>query len=133
MPEDQSASVRSCQHRRLSLGTDLAWTGPRRIAAMRAPCPDRQRPLTGRLLYFGGFLAPAFIAFAASARFSAHRFFVAAMILAIPSLLKRRFGFGALAGADGSDSPRILAHQIGKSTRLNSSHRCISYAVFCLK
>src|ERR1035438_9695244 len=77
---------------------------------MRAPCPDRQRPLTGRLLYFGGFLAPAFIAFAASARFSAHRFFVAAMILAIPSLLKRRFGFGALAGADGSDSPRILAH-----------------------
>src|SRR5437764_5291441 len=25
------------------------------------------------------------------------------------------------------------AHQDRKSTRLNSSHRCISYAVFCLK
>src|ERR1017187_5326668 len=31
-------------------------------------------------------------------------------------------------------SPRTLAvYQIGKSTRLNSSHRCISYAAFCLK
>src|SRR5437879_8400490 len=26
-----------------------------------------------------------------------------------------------------------LRHQDRKSTRLNSSHRCISYAVFCLK
>src|ERR1017187_6481264 len=26
-----------------------------------------------------------------------------------------------------------LAHTYRKSTRLNSSHRCISYAVFCLK
>src|SRR5437764_10112602 len=26
-----------------------------------------------------------------------------------------------------------LAHEDRKSTRLNSSHRCISYAVFCLK
>src|SRR5437764_14959828 len=31
-------------------------------------------------------------------------------------------------GAPGSDS-----HEDRKSTRLNSSHRCISYAVFCLK
>src|SRR5437763_8734279 len=30
--------------------------------------------------------------------------------------------------------PRILAYPTDrKSTRLNSSHRCISYAVFCLK
>src|SRR5437764_10354710 len=28
---------------------------------------------------------------------------------------------------------RQQAHQDRKSTRLNSSHRCISYAVFCLK
>ena len=77
------------------------------------PASDRQRPLTGRLLYFGGFLAPAFIAFAASARFSAHRFFVAAIILAIPSLLIRRLGLVAsgLAGAGGPDSPLILAHR----------------------
>src|SRR5437762_6242127 len=27
----------------------------------------------------------------------------------------------------------VLADQDRKSTRLNSSHRCISYAVFCLK
>src|SRR5437879_10562836 len=34
--------------------------------------------------------------------------------------------------------PLTLRHRVGtlldrKSTRLNSSHRCISYAVFCLK
>src|SRR5437764_4480404 len=40
---------------------------------------------------------------------------------------------------DGEDRPEdLLAHDrqvVGdrKSTRLNSSHRCISYAVFCLK
>src|SRR5437764_10062728 len=43
--------------------------------------------------------------------------------------------------ADSVDQPHVLA-QLGftakarrdrKSTRLNSSHRCISYAVFCLK
>src|SRR5437879_10031850 len=32
-----------------------------------------------------------------------------------------------------SDSPTIAAKLDRKSTRLNSSHRCISYAVFCLK
>src|SRR5437763_4875492 len=30
-------------------------------------------------------------------------------------------------------SPLARANQDRKSTRLNSSHRCISYAVFCLK
>src|SRR5437764_3905153 len=33
-------------------------------------------------------------------------------------------------------APDVLARPVGldrKSTRLNSSHRCISYAVFCLK
>src|SRR5437764_7704407 len=29
--------------------------------------------------------------------------------------------------------PRRAFHRDRKSTRLNSSHRCISYAVFCLK
>src|SRR5437879_12798557 len=37
------------------------------------------------------------------------------------AILRRPFDFGA--------PPRIDR----KSTRLNSSHRCISYAVFCLK
>src|SRR5437763_15793552 len=37
----------------------------------------------------------------------------------------------AFAGADG---PVVDGqHEDRKSTRLNSSHRCISYAVFCLK
>src|SRR5436189_3790370 len=36
----------------------------------------------------------------------------------------RRAGRRGLAGSDAVDR---------KSTRLNSSHRCISYAVFCLK
>src|SRR5437763_5584734 len=31
------------------------------------------------------------------------------------------------------DTAGLAAHTDRKSTRLNSSHRCISYAVFCLK
>src|SRR5437763_5517729 len=31
------------------------------------------------------------------------------------------------------DSPEFTGYTDRKSTRLNSSHRCISYAVFCLK
>jgi len=46
-----------------------------------------------------GFLAPAFIAFPASARFSAHRFFVAAMMAALPARLSLRLGFGAAGAA----------------------------------
>src|SRR5437763_5595473 len=37
---------------------------------------------------------------------------------------------------DRIDTPRAWlpgSHRDRKSTRLNSSHRCISYAVFCLK
>src|SRR5437763_4958833 len=41
--------------------------------------------------------------------------------------VKGFFGFG-MAGKTKSDALRDR-----KSTRLNSSHRCISYAVFCLK
>jgi hypothetical protein len=50
--------------------------------------------------------------FFAAAFCKRHRFFVAAMIFAIPSLLIRRFGFDGcgVAGAAGSDSPRIFAH-----------------------
>jgi hypothetical protein len=50
-------------------------------------------------------------ALATSARFKAQRFLVAAMILAKPSLLIRRFAFGASAGTGASDSPRIFAHR----------------------
>src|SRR5437762_4920123 len=35
--------------------------------------------------------------------------------------------------AEGLARPRAGATRDRKSTRLNSSHRCISYAVFCLK
>src|SRR5689334_23963593 len=31
------------------------------------------------------------------------------------------------------EAPRLIVVKIGKSTRLNSSHSSISYAVFCLK
>src|SRR5437763_5352961 len=34
---------------------------------------------------------------------------------------------------DSSELEQMFAQQDRKSTRLNSSHRCISYAVFCLK
>src|SRR5437879_7936099 len=43
------------------------------------------------------------------------------------------------SGIDGVFWYRIIVSKVGpnerdrKSTRLNSSHRCISYAVFCLK
>jgi hypothetical protein len=58
------------------------------------------------------FFVTAFFAGAFAAAFcKRQRFFVAAMILFIPSSLIRRFAFGALAGAGGSDSPLILAHR----------------------
>src|SRR5205809_2888901 len=38
-----------------------------------------------------------------------------------------------LAVADRPDRPRVLGGEDRKSTRLNSSHGYISYAVFCLK
>lgn len=69
--------------------------------------------LAGAFLGAGAaFLAVADFALAASARFRAHRFLVAAMILFNPSSLIRRFGGDALAGAgvDGCDCPRNLAH-----------------------
>src|SRR5437762_11403255 len=58
----------------------------------------------------------------------------------------RPIGFGVMAGSCDNDRvSRIIGNTTGfcenfqngyqdrKSTRLNSSHRCISYAVFCLK
>src|SRR5437764_4409602 len=36
-------------------------------------------------------------------------------------------------GAGGTEVGTLLLGEDRKSTRLNSSHRCISYAVFCLK
>src|SRR5437762_14391809 len=38
-----------------------------------------------------------------------------------------------LGGLGQSSDPALPKYQDRKSTRLNSSHRCISYAVFCLK
>src|SRR5437879_9946221 len=49
-------------------------------------------------------------------------------------------GDAAIVRAAAGDAERVLGRlvrvapqQDRKSTRLNSSHRCISYAVFCLK
>src|SRR5437763_12076572 len=44
-------------------------------------------------------------------------------------------GRQAVEGASQGRAGGVLAGEAGdrKSTRLNSSHRCISYAVFCLK
>src|SRR5437879_11549991 len=50
----------------------------------------------------------------------------------LPDLVAREPArLGELLGVDGD----LLGQGLGdrKSTRLNSSHRCISYAVFCLK
>src|SRR5437762_7034892 len=40
---------------------------------------------------------------------------------------------GAVVGRDLIDEDLLRSCPDRKSTRLNSSHRCISYAVFCLK
>src|SRR5436189_2718830 len=40
---------------------------------------------------------------------------------------------GARRAAAAPDRAKLQRRQDRKSTRLNSSHRCISYAVFCLK
>src|SRR2546430_10492827 len=54
----------------------------------------------------------------------------------VPSerLLEARMEFVALPGANRPRGPaKYLVEQDRKSTRLNSSHSQISYAVFCLK
>src|SRR5437867_5021375 len=43
------------------------------------------------------------------------------------------FGNSNHAGHEKARNPRSVRRQDRKSTRLNSSHRTISYAVFCLK
>src|SRR5437879_9813735 len=48
----------------------------------------------------------------------------------------RRMAITVKADASTDEGRKIVAQAIDrdrKSTRLNSSHRCISYAVFCLK
>src|SRR5437879_8565062 len=44
---------------------------------------------------------------------------------------RSRRRLASLLSVRGSDGPSVRPDR--KSTRLNSSHRCISYAVFCLK
>src|SRR6266516_5791366 len=50
------------------------------------------------------------------------------------TLFRSPLGTGAAAGVDGAHRRlRQLGRRDRKSTSLNSSHRTISYAVFCLK
>src|SRR5437879_5547510 len=60
---------------------------------------------------------------------------VAATVLAHGSLIKAiaMVRLGLLLGIVGTDVNSGVLRLDRKSTRLNSSHRCISYAVFCLK
>src|SRR5437762_5525796 len=52
-----------------------------------------------------------------------------------PRRFKLPVSVGWLTVSGTSLEPRLIELSVGdrKSTRLNSSHRCISYAVFCLK
>src|SRR5207244_5878993 len=56
-------------------------------------------------------------------------------LVAIPALLQRRVVRHVLAGRHEVENERVGAQRRAdrKSTRLNSSHQIISYAVFCLK
>src|SRR5262250_2165616 len=53
------------------------------------------------------------------------------------TLFRSQTGAGAGVESDGTRTPALTPPPRGssdrKSTRLNSSHRCSSYAVFCLK
>src|SRR5207248_6868834 len=48
-------------------------------------------------------------------------------------LMRSAYPYRALSRHEFDDVLRMLAEGDRKSTRLNSSHRTISYAVFCLK
>src|ERR1041385_7705527 len=50
-----------------------------------------------------------------------------------PILKERLFGLGNFEGNHGEDVKELYYYLDRKSTRLNSSHGYISYAVFCLK
>src|SRR5438876_11262546 len=50
-----------------------------------------------------------------------------------PAAVPRRIGHAGRVGRDTRRAGRGRAHPDRKSTRLNSSHPSISYAVFCLK
>src|SRR3712207_8805443 len=56
-------------------------------------------------------------------------------LLELPGYPGERGGVGgAVVGVVGERRPRLLGQDVDrKSTRLNSSHANISYAVFCLK
>jgi hypothetical protein len=53
---------------------------------------------------------PAYVAFAASARFNAHRFFVAAMIAFLPAAESFRFGLETTLGVAPADAALDAAH-----------------------
>src|SRR5688572_31643082 len=52
---------------------------------------------------------------------------------ALPILKKKNLGFAAGIVRDSDKRSLLSCHKDRKSTRLNSSHSQISYAVFCLK
>src|SRR5437764_11283495 len=54
-------------------------------------------------------------------------------VLLRPLAVYHRRDVRARVGDEGVDQPLRRLARDRKSTRLNSSHRCISYAVFCLK
>src|SRR5437763_6720220 len=51
----------------------------------------------------------------------------------VPRNAKTTYGDRDVRSARGSGRHHASSRKDRKSTRLNSSHRCISYAVFCLK
>src|SRR5437763_7374145 len=53
----------------------------------------------------------------------------------VPNAFHRRLFVSVYPAGRAAGNPLLADHQGSdrKSTRLNSSHRCISYAVFCLK
>lgn len=79
-------------------GLFLCTTWLYRTSRSHIPAPyPTQRPVFGRVRYFAGFPDRAF---AASALFSAHRFFVAAMIARLPAAESFRLGLAAASGVE---------------------------------
>src|SRR3712207_8916383 len=98
---------------------------------IRRPPRSTLFPYTTLFRSFDGFVYPAYdqiVCQVAKMRFRSQGRSSMPMVIRIP------YGGGIGAVEHHSESPEAqFAHTDRKSTRLNSSHANISYAVFCLK
>src|SRR5437879_10068524 len=101
-------------------------------AAPEAPPQDSRRETMAYLIGVAGWIVPGLGHALLKMWGRAAMCFLTVGLLVILGAEMRGNLFNSAAN-DAFDSLGYLADLDRKSTRLNSSHRCISYAVFCLK